>query len=340
MQEAPGIAKAAARPEPEGSPVAWLGIHLFLPPAEGDAKAAAGDRALGCLVLPAVRQALDEGWVRRFFFIRYHELGSHLRLRFEGEPDLLASRLRPALAERLGLAVVGVMDAAGERFASASGLVDHVRWIDYEPELGRYGGPDGVALAEDLFQASSLAVLDLLRAGEPLETGARSVQALFALATLAHAFSADRQEAQALAQSYSDEGVRLLRSRPGGEGTEVEWERLFARRAERQPGALAERLQAWWEAMEGGEELPHPWVRYHEALAVAARRLRRLHAAERLRFPEGAAASYAETLARLVPSYLHMTSNRIGISVLDEAFLGAYLARTAVAAEGCVAWRP
>ena len=345
MHEASFTTSARARPEPAGPPAVWLGIHLFLPPAEGDAKAAAGDRALGRLVLPAVRQALDEGWARRSFFIRYHELGSHLRLRFEGEPERLASYLRPALAERFGLEVEGVVDSAGERFASASGLVEHARWIDYEPELERYGGRAGVALAEDLFHASSRAVLELLRDGEPLEPGARSVQALFALATLVHAFAADREEAQALARRYGDEGVRLLRSQPGGPGTEAEWERLFARRAERQPAALADKVQAWWEAMEDGEELPSPWGRYHQDLIAAARRLRGLHAAGRLRFAQGGGASYADAVARLLPSYLHMTSNRIGISVLEEAFLGAYLAHRLAPRQGepvaereCVAW--
>ena len=88
---------------------------------------------------------LAEDW----FFIRYADPEPHLRLRLRGRPDVVREQLMPrACAWAAGL----VRDGACSRFA-----------IDtYDREIERYGGPDGVALAERIFGVDSRAVADLL----------------------------------------------------------------------------------------------------------------------------------------------------------------------------------
>jgi thiopeptide-type bacteriocin biosynthesis protein len=99
--------------------------------------------------LPRLLAALPDG-VDRWFFVRYADPEPHLRLRFHGEPAVLAGTLLPALngwagpLRERGLARLLVLDT-------------------YRPEPERYGGPGALAAAEQVFCADSRAVLDQLR---------------------------------------------------------------------------------------------------------------------------------------------------------------------------------
>ena len=72
-----------------------------------------------------------------------------LRLRFRGEPGRLTGGLLPRLCEWAGGLV-------------AAGACDRFAVDTYERELERYGGPEGMAAAEDLFAADSRCVAGLL----------------------------------------------------------------------------------------------------------------------------------------------------------------------------------
>ena len=98
-------------------------------------------------VAPLVRSALGAGAADSWFFIRYGDPDWHLRLRFHGSPERLH------LARELTSAFEG---AHRER------LLWKVQMDTYEREVERYGGPEGMLLAERLFQVDSEAVLQLL----------------------------------------------------------------------------------------------------------------------------------------------------------------------------------
>jgi thiopeptide-type bacteriocin biosynthesis protein len=118
----------------------WLYVKLYTGTATADG-------LLREVIAPVLREArgLTDSW----FFIRYGDPEWHLRVRFHGDPRELHARLLPALAD-----------------AAAPLLEDRRLWrlqLDtYEREVERYGGPEGIDLAERLFQADSEAVIDLL----------------------------------------------------------------------------------------------------------------------------------------------------------------------------------
>ncbi|MFJ5228461.1 lantibiotic dehydratase [Kitasatospora sp. NPDC088391] len=107
--------------------------------------------------LPRLLAALP-GAVDRWFFVRYRDPDPHLRLRFHGDPAVLAADLLPALH-----------DWAHE--LRRAGLAAGLRLEGYTPETDRYGGPEVLADAERVFHADSLvalAALRLSRAGRPV----------------------------------------------------------------------------------------------------------------------------------------------------------------------------
>jgi thiopeptide-type bacteriocin biosynthesis protein len=99
---------------------------------------------------PLAVEMAAEGVAQRWHFVRYADPHGHLRLRFQGEPCRLEQELLP----RLRSAVAPRLD---------SGLLWKLQIDTYEREVERYGGPEGIALCEELFHFDSEAIVELLR---------------------------------------------------------------------------------------------------------------------------------------------------------------------------------
>lgn len=106
------------------------------------------DDILTTAVLPLTRAACASGDAIRWFFIRYADPQEHLRVRFHGSPDRLHQQ---------------VMPLAFQMFNPLSGKLWKIELDTYQREIERYGGPEGMLLAEDIFFADSEAVLEILR---------------------------------------------------------------------------------------------------------------------------------------------------------------------------------
>ncbi len=110
---------------------------------------ASADQVLREVVVPLIKEAIASNWIDRWFFIRYGDPDWHLRLRCRGSPE----RLRTELIPRLEAAVETLL---------ADGRVWRFQFDTYEREVERYGGPEGIELAEKLFHADSDAVVGIL----------------------------------------------------------------------------------------------------------------------------------------------------------------------------------
>lgn len=131
--------QAVERSFPPGS--SWLSTRVF-------ASRRSADHLLSTLVQPLVEEISSSGLASRWFFLRYGDPHWHLRLRFAGDQDVLVKELVPRIARRV---------------ASESGAWIW-RWeIDtYQREVERYGGPEAIDLAEDLFWTDSECALELI----------------------------------------------------------------------------------------------------------------------------------------------------------------------------------
>jgi len=120
----------------------WLYAKLYTGTATADG-------LLREVVTPVARDAMAAGEADGWFFIRYGDPEWHLRVRFHGEP----ARLQSGVLSRLHAALDPLL---------ADGRIWRVQLDTYEREIERYGGPEGIALAERLFQVDSDAVLAIL----------------------------------------------------------------------------------------------------------------------------------------------------------------------------------
>lgn len=107
------------------------------------------DRLLVDAIAPLARRLRDEGLLRSWFFIRYRDPESHLRVRLAGEPDVLWGDVRRIFSEALSPLL-------------GKGWISRIQLDTYVREIERYGGVEGIRLAEEIFCADSDAVAALL----------------------------------------------------------------------------------------------------------------------------------------------------------------------------------
>ncbi|WLT33478.1 lantibiotic dehydratase [Geothrix sp. PMB-07] len=119
----------------------WLYLKLY-----------AGSSTADQILIQGLVPLLEEtrGLWDRWFFLRYGDPGNHLRLRFHGNPKGLMEELLPRAHAMLAPLM-------------ADGWCWKLQSDTYEPELERYGGVEGLQLAEDFFWHDSELVLGLVQ---------------------------------------------------------------------------------------------------------------------------------------------------------------------------------
>lgn len=285
----------------------------------GGIYARACDDVLLSVVRPLMTEAVAAGLAAERFFIRYSESVPHVRVRLlpcRGVSPLTVRGFVEAQLARHGVVVANDRSVVADR-----GL--WWRRTRYIPETDRYGGTRGVEIAEHLFTQSSLAVLSWLaemgtdRAVSRVGLGLGAMLAAFAL------FFPEPQAAAIRARHYSDACLAICSK---GVSTVVKKRRQAIDRSfERQEDRFHRIVEAYWNgaSIDRFDDYVHG-LREVRALLVCA-------AADGLISRKGQVLSEHEAFGLLVPSYVHMTSNRLGLSIGDEAFL-AYAIWRATAA--------
>lgn len=222
---------------------------------------------------PALRALRAEGRVQRWFFIRYGDPERHLRLRVLSAPSHHLA-VREALMRLVTASVEGGLWRAVQD--------------TYEREVERYGGLEGVCVAEEIFEADSDCALAVLADGwENRE--AVSLHAFYGAHQLLEALGLEGLARLEMVQAHKTALMKELRLSASFESALSITYR--ARRAEAEE----------WVGAGASERLPG------ELRAAFERRGQRIEeAAARLR--AGASSVPIERLAR---SYFHMWLNRV-----------------------------
>ncbi|HEY1377157.1 MAG TPA: thiopeptide-type bacteriocin biosynthesis protein, partial [Gemmataceae bacterium] len=264
----------------------WLTVKLYAGPL-------GVDHLVRDVVGPVAVETVAGGLARRWFFVRYADPHSHLRLRFEGDPRRLWDDVLPRV--RAGLTPL-----------LADGRVWKVQLDTYEPEVERYGGPAGIAECEEIFHHDSRAVVELLRLpGDDPRGDQRWRLALLGMDRLLGDLRLDLPARRAVLRRARD-AMRAEFGTGGGEAG-----RLGARyRAE--SAAIAELLDP------DGKAGPE-WSEARAVLELRSRATSSVVARLRPTVP----------VADLAPSLLHMHANRLlrSAHLAQEAVLYDFLSR-------------
>lgn len=335
----------------------WLSAYLFY---AGTTYATQCDRVIRDVVEPVQRQALADGWADRIFFIRYNEDGPHVRIRFRGRADALLEHAPAALQSRVDSALdpdlwaIPYSECDPTTTSEADGATpsprrvhdrilpdpEHidspVRYVPYEREVERYGGEEAVRLAEDFFQASTQTVFQLLQEIGDGGHSARLGKGLLAMVVMLHVFADGEREAAAVLMERYRSGY--LQAISGGNSEwEESYEQAFESGFDRQANTLKTYVNAVWARMEAGENLSESLDPYRDHLLDIRDRLHDVFEAGVIRrHGQSFTDDWFLAVCAIVPSYIHMTNNRLGVPIPEESYL-AHCIRHALQPEATAA---
>lgn len=255
---------------------------------------------LADFVTPIARDLRDAPELHSLFFARYNVPGWQLRFRILGRPDWISGPVR----ERVERNLEPLLDS-----------LDKVEFAQYDREVERYGGEEGMALAEKLFLHDSLACLDFMDAERQGLTGkTRREFSLLMTERLLDLLTFDRERRLAF-HAFGYQWTREM-----GTWGDKEVETIEARYQD-----LSDGLQDLFtgeqshdpELLWGGEEPARIAERWLEASRPVAEAILEGHAAGRIQ----------QDLNYLAWSYSHMQRNRLGIDPTPEAILHYFMHR-------------
>ncbi|WP_246495341.1 lantibiotic dehydratase C-terminal domain-containing protein [Streptomyces zagrosensis] len=310
-------------------------------------------------VRPLVQELTDDGLLAGYFFINYWLEGPHVRLRLRPTSEAATERVR-ARAEAAVEAFLRIRPALyqvdsgflndfynalfeiefpeGERgdFMNSDGRMNlrpNNSWSHepYEPEYGKYGGPAGIELAEWHFRHSSDLVIDALRTKNlHLRTVLLGTSAQLMMVMSGCFLSATEELAQYL-DSYhvfwhkAFSGTNFIGAKEYEEGYAAMGTDLGRRFAGIRAAAHSE--------AGGVERLPGFLRGWAEHCAELRQRAHDLATGGDLVFRswdgtrDECVTDPAQALPLLLSPYMHMTNNRLHVTIRDEAYLAYVLGR-------------
>jgi hypothetical protein len=312
-------------------------------------------------VRPLVDELTADGLIDGHFYINYWLEGPHVRLRLHA----VSEEAGPAVRERAGAAITEFLTVRPalyemksefylnlyntmfeleypqedrERMLGPDGRmrlrpINTFSWEPYEPEYDKYGGPAGLEVAEWHFQHSSELVMDVVRS---MNLHVRDVLLGFAaqlmMAMSASFLPSDQAVADYLEayhqfwdksfETTNDDGSKLIR--------QSSYDKHY--------DGMATSLRARFALIRGAlsADAPHglpSHLRYWtEHCAELRDKIRALAESGDLVFgtPDGGRAVVTDpdrALRHVLVPYMHMTNNRLHVTIRDEAYLAHIVSR-------------
>ncbi len=296
-------------------------------------------------VKPFIKTAMAEEGVNRYFFIRYWERGPHIRLRFKGNAAVLENLLKPRLNDYFN-DYFRREPSEQEPIPNLEKIPPEFRWfpnnsvqyIEYEPEIERYGGPSGILTAESQFEISSDAVLALIEEAGDWDYDRALGAAIQLHLGFAFAMGMDLDEAKEFfshvsrlwfSRAYISDYNQELPPEETKERQEAT-NKAFEENFERQKPILVPYHETLWNAFQEETEFEQEWLNnWLNKMTAINTELRQLQKKNRLEFhkwfkpnPQRHTPEERQLMWTIIESYVHMTNNRLGILNRDEAFLG------------------
>lgn len=317
----------------------WISIHLYYNQPWND--------LLLNRVIPFVQPTLETGLVQRFFFVRYWHRGPHIRLRFFGQKDQLESILLPNLKSYFSdyfdyhpslrndpIYQVGFPENE-KWFAN-----DSIQEIKYEPEFHRYGGPEGITIAEKQFFESSKVVFNkYVEKGENWNYEEALGIGILLHISMVHAMRLDKTEAlqffNMCSQNWFPKVVASKKRVSKNESLETIRSKIyigFQRNFRAQKDQIIPYIEQLWTMLDEEHAFEEAYMNdWYESQKSVGRDLILLQSngglkerARNMHYSLDVEEAYSSVkLERWMhlADYLHMTNNRLGILNRDESYL-------------------
>lgn len=314
----------------------WFAAYLFY---SGDL-----DLMLRELVAPFIREFFPDGQTdTQYFFIRYWENGSHIRLRINFEyalhqilakvleqrandffnqypavrklKDPVNQNMNQAVSQAVCQSVESVDQTVSQsvnQFVDQPLAADHtIQFSVYEPEIMRYGNQQSLTWAEQHFFKSSTFILDWICTKKPGTSALIQALRLHLILLLATGWEIPRLIA--VCDFFIDGWLpRLYILRADVAAQKIFWVKEFETSFNRTKAVILPASKVFWEELTAG---------------TANQKVQDLLKTNILILQNYQQADFKETkLIEIMTSLMHMNNNRLGISNHEEAY-GMYCTR-------------
>lgn len=294
-------------------PGGWRALHIYLPHSLQTG-------FLRDAIRPAVR---DAGVRDRFFFLRYWQGGPHIRLRIHGAGEDVVESVRSTVAAAIPpltpeltaeyeyeVSMQGDLADLEDEQTAAIRTPGTVEPAAYSPEYDKYGGDEGIRIAEELFCATSVAVLDLAAARGGTEPKAPVGEAIRIMAMSLKGSGLDIGQSREFLGRYETWWRRYVPP-----GYDEQWPGLYDKTREK----VTNLCTSVWH--DGKTDVFHDT--YAKARAAAGAVQDASNGAELTELTLG-----RTPYARCLSNYVHTTNNRLGIIPAGEAFVAHVMRRS------------
>lgn len=311
----------------------WLSTHFFY----------ADDLTTPIVhwVSPLIAELRSRNWLDKYFFVRYWQGGPHIRLRLLPSPTANLEALK-ALLEEQTLNFVSAhpstskidpqrYDEATARLSWAEYHTDQrvplypnnsCQYLPYEPEYHHYGGPAAMPHIETFFMASSDLAADLLAQG--LTRNQATSHCLSTLLTAAALGTTDPTDLSRIFENYF-QGWERMPSQLSDRLIDQ-----FTCQYERQQAQIrtlvVTLLETAWHDAGASPTFTSPLARWLAAARLCFAQLTSLDQSAPLSIQDRLPGLSAPTSILLRCAHMH--NNRLGVLLLEEAYLLFLLKQT------------
>lgn len=175
----------------ESSCNTWLSVYIYF---KGGIYEPQCDKVILDVLAPFINESKRQKLFEKYFFIRYNQFGSHIRLRFYGCQEILNRDLKPNFEKYITCYEKQDIFALPQKDSDSDNDKNDLLWIPYEPEIERYGGDEAIKIAEEFFYYSSETGLKLLKKIPDGEYSSRLGKGLLSMIILLFVFTTNRQK--------------------------------------------------------------------------------------------------------------------------------------------------
>ncbi len=330
----------------------WLSTHIYLNEGVYSKKF---DEFLSNTLKPLIHSLKTENLIHNYFFIRYAKFGPHIRLRIHVHHDnenivrnKITDHCNVYFKKDLGYInispyhhIISARDS--NRIFKNNGSIED---IPYEAEYERYGGSFGIKIVEEEFYNSSQVILNILenlKNGENEKLGIGFIMMLECIKIFCHEHHEALNLSNSLCRAYLDAEIGITAALAWGDSTLL---RNFLNNnysEAEEPLGVKLLIAAFNEKFNAQQFtflemtklysniLPSSIFRqlsiWSETLKITKKKLKILATEEKLQISNFKKLSISQQLNSIAASLIHLNANRLGLHLIEEAWLAYILQR-------------
>lgn len=199
------------------------------------------------------------------------------------------------------------------------------KWEPYVRETIRYGGDEGIRVAEKIFEGSTRSCFKMLEKVRTREEGFRVSRSFLSMIGSLPIFFSSVSDCEKMMRAYRDGYVELMSD--GDKDQEVEITNHMEKQFERRKESFLRHGKTVWKYITEGKDLTEGLDEYLDVVRENKRDVER-------KALGGLVEDNEEQWVSVIGSYMHMHNNRLGFSIPNEAYLAHAAMRVAQDIQG------